>query len=205
MGGARPADRPLRLRPLRYAPEPADPERFTRDWDRYYTRIARFYDTCVRWLPFWRRWIGAVLPHVRGPRVLEVSFGTGHLLTRYPGDLEVHGVDLNRRMVETARANLQRTGSRARLVRGNVERLPYRDGVFDSVVSTMAFSGYPDGERALDELLRVLRPGGRLAIVDVNFPLDDNRVGRWVAGGWQRAGDVLRDMPTLFRARGIAL
>jgi ubiquinone/menaquinone biosynthesis C-methylase UbiE len=135
--------------------------------------------------------------------VLEVSFGTGWLLTRYPAGVEVHGVDYNRAMTHTARANLVRVRRATRLVRADVAHLPYPDACFDTLVNTMAFSGYPDGRAALAEMKRVLRPGGRLVLVDFARPPEGRRLGRWLAGLMEKAGDVLREMGPLFDVCGL--
>ena len=185
-----------------YSAEPRDAQAFTARFDRLYSLLARPYDLAVKALPVWRHWISAALPHIRGPRVLEVSFGTGLLLTRYAGDFETYGVDLNERMVAIARRNLQRAGVSAELRQANVEALPYPDGHFDTVINTMAFSGYPNGQRAMSELHRVLRPRGRLVLIDVGYPHDGNRPGSTLVGIWKRSGDVIRDMPPLFESLG---
>ena len=65
----------------------------------------------------------------------------------------------------------------------------------------MAFSGYPDGHKALSELARVLRPNGRLVIIDVNYPADANRLGTALVELWKRSGDLIRDMHALFTER----
>lgn len=186
----------------RYSAEPGDPQAFTARFDRLYSRLARPYDLAVRLLPVWRRWLSAALPHIRGPRVLEVSFGTGWLLTRYAADFETHGIDINERMVALARRNLRRAGIAAELRQARVEALPYPDGHFDTVLNTMAFSGYPDGQRAMAELHRVLRPRGRVVMVDVGYPIDGNRLGSALADMWKLTGDVIRDMPPLFERYG---
>lgn len=188
----------------RYSDEPDDREAFSRAFDRFYTRAAPAYDRFVKLVPVWRRWLRRALPHLRGPRVLEVSFGTGWLMTQYAGRFQAHGIDLNERMVETARENLRRCGLSAELCRGNVEALPYRTGAFDTVLTTMAFSGYPDAHRALGEMLRVLDPNGRLVLIDVSPPADGNRVGSGLTELWKRAGDLVRDMGALFREHGLA-
>ena len=131
--------------------------------------------------------------------MLEVSFGTGYLMSRYAGDFETHGVDYNRTMVGTARRKLLRVGRRAGLVQGNVENLPYADASFDSLVNTMAFSGYPNGPNALSEMKRVLRPEGKLIMIDFRFPPARTWLGTTVAASMERSGDVLRDMGALFR------
>ena len=155
-------------------------------------------------MPVWRRWLRHALPHLKGPRVLEVSFGTGWLLTQYAGRFEAHGVDLNRRIVAIAGATLHRAGLQAELRQGNVEALPYPDGSFDTVLCTMAFSGYPDGRAALAEMRRVLRPDGRLVLIDVNYPADGNRLGTWAVELWKWAGDLIRDLNALFAEFGLA-
>ncbi len=183
----------------RESAEPKNAAQFTRKWDRAYTAFARPYDLGVRLLPFWKTWILRALPHIVGPRVLEVSFGTGHLISQYAGMFETHGIDYNLKMVTVARKNLLRTGMKAELVNGNVEDLPYPDASFDSLVNTMAFSGYPNGVRALNEMKRVLRNNGRLILIDFTFPPDQNWMGSNVAMLWERSGDILRDMGPLFR------
>lgn len=184
---------------FRSSSEPTDSARFTRELDRSYTAFARPYDLAVRLLPVWKTWIQRALPHIEGPRVLEVSFGTGYLMSQYAGDFETFGVDYNRTMVRTAQRNLLRAGRNAKLIQGNVENLPYPDASFDSLVNTMAFSGYPDGHKALNEMKRVLRNDGRLILIDFVFPPDQNWLGTKVAAFMERSGDILRDMGTLFR------
>ena len=48
----------------------------------------------------------------------------------------------------------------------NVEKLPFQDKTFDTVINTMAFTGYPNGDKAMAELKRVLKKGGKLLLVD---------------------------------------
>jgi ubiquinone/menaquinone biosynthesis C-methylase UbiE len=189
---------------IQYPSEPDDTQAFTAEFDRFYTRFARAYDRFVKLLPVWRRWIGHVLPHVQGPRVLEVSFGTGALLDRYGPQAVVYALEYNRTMLEIARRNLGPTGRAVSFQRGDVAHLPYQSGAFDTLVNTMAFTGYPDGAAAMMEMARVLRPGGRLVMVDVNPPQDGNRTGVWLARAWSALGDILRDMEPLFRAAGLA-
>src|SRR5262245_41960293 len=97
-----------------------------------------------------------------GPRALDAGCGTGFqaaILAEM--GYGVHGVDLSHRLLRDAR---ERLGG-APLVQGDVEALPYGDGAFDAATccgSTLSYSG--DARRALSEIARVLRPGGRLLV-----------------------------------------
>ena len=183
-----------------YSDEPRDARAFQTGFDRTYTRISRIYDFGIKALPIWKKWLACAVPHIRGRCVLEVSFGTGYLMTRYADQFDVYGVELNARMLSVATKNLRRRDQTARLLRGTVERLPYADGRFDTVLNTMAFSGYADGAKALAEMRRVLASDGRLVMVDINYPANNNWIGTRLTRGWQLAGDIVRDMAQLLKA-----
>jgi SAM-dependent methyltransferase len=154
--------------------------------------------------PVWRRWLGHALPAIRGPRVLEVSFGTGWLFTQYAGHYRTDGIDLNPALIAVARRNRVLAGVRADLRQGTVEALPYPDATFDTVVNTMAFTGYPDAAAAAAELARLLKPGGRLVLIDINYPHDGNRLGTvLVERFWKPFGDLIRDVPALLSEAGL--
>jgi ubiquinone/menaquinone biosynthesis C-methylase UbiE len=186
----------------RWSGEPQDKAAYTAEFDRFYTRAGGVYDGFVRRLPWWRRWLEAALPALQGPRVLEVGFGTGYLMTRYAGQYEVYGVDYNAAMVGLARENLRRAGLTARLLGGSVEALPFPACFFDTVLATMAFTGFPDGAQALVEMTRVLKENGRLVLVDVSLPPHGNLPGTAVARAFEAGGDILRDMPALIGRSG---
>jgi ubiquinone/menaquinone biosynthesis C-methylase UbiE len=139
------------------------------------------------------------MPYIKGHRVLEVSFGTGYLLSQIASDYEVYGVEYNEKLLQIGKENLASQGLSAKLVKGSVEDLPYPNQYFDSVVVTMAFTGYPDGRTAMSELKRVLKNDGRLLIVDINYPKDQgNCLGMFATKLWKAAGDIIRDMGSLF-------
>jgi ubiquinone/menaquinone biosynthesis C-methylase UbiE len=182
----------------KYSEEPQDHRAFTEDFDHFYTRFAVAYDLLVKAFPLWKKWLRRAIPYLVGPRILEVSFGTGWLMTQYADRFEVHGVDLNNRMVDIAQENLDRSRLSAKLQQGNVESLPFSDEFFDTVLCTMAFSGYPNAQKALSEMVRVLKPFGHIVLIDVNYPANENWFGVVLTRSWVRSGDLVRDMGTLF-------
>ena len=185
-----------------YSDEPEYRERYTQRFDRFYSRFARLYDWLIKVLPFWRTWLNHAVASLQGTRILEVSYGTGYLLTQYADRFQTYGVDLNKTLAAIAKQNLEQQGIAARLQVADVETLPYADSSFDTVVNTMSFTGYPDGTKALAEISRVLRPGGRLVMIDINYPRDGNRSGVLLTRGWARGGDIIRDMGLLFKRFG---
>ena len=115
----------------------------------------------------------------RGETVLDVACGTGNLaLPAAVRGARVTGVDIAPNLVEAARAAAAAAGLDIRFDVGDAEALPYPDGAFDTVISMFGVMFAPRPERALAELLRVTRPGGRIALAN------------WVADGF--IGSMLR-------------
>ena len=131
--------------------------------------------------------------------MLEVSFGTGCLLTQYASSYETYGIDYNWELTCTAKRNLAAHNIPAAIQQADIEHLPYRSGTFNTVVNTMAFSGYPDGRQALAEIYRVLQGDGRFVLIDINYPKNRNWAGMKLAQFWASTGDLIRDMDQLFR------
>ncbi len=186
-------------KPMAYSQEPLDKAQYVEKNDRFYTRIAGLYERAARLLPFWKRWLGSTLAYVRGPRVLEISFGTGYLFTQLVSHYDTFGIDYNARFVERLGKRLARQNIAANVCRGKVEALPYESEFFDSIVNTMAFTGYPDSVEAMSEIHRVLKTGGRLIMVDVNYPGDLNHLGLMLTRSYMAIGDIIRDMKKLFQ------
>lgn len=181
-----------------FSDDPVNPTGFTARFNRFYNLSAGLYDVLVQCLPAWRRSIESVLPFVEGPQILEVSFGTGHLLTRLPAGVELSGIDLNHELIQVAVKKVRASQMRLNIQQADVYHIPYPNHCFQTVINTMALSGYPDGFAAIRELLRVLAPGGRLLLVDVNYPRDRNLIGMLLAHLWRISGDLIRDMDQVF-------
>ncbi len=177
-------------------------------WDPVYDRLAGLYDA-VDWLTGntthrLRRRALAYLPP-DGSRILEVGFGSGRLHLELAGRYRLAGIDLAPGMARLAARRLAAQGRTSLLAVGNVRALPWRDGHFDAVLSTFAFSAVEDAAQALDEMVRVTRPGGQVVIVDAGEARDGNRPARFLARLWEAMGDYMRDEVPLMAARGLAV
>ena len=99
-------------------------------------------------------------------RVLEVGVGTGRNLPCYASDVELTGIDLSPAMLTRAQARAEQTGRAVDLRVGDAECLPFADASFDTVLATLPLCSIPDDVTAVAEMARVLRPGGRLVLLD---------------------------------------
>jgi ubiquinone/menaquinone biosynthesis C-methylase UbiE len=140
-------------------------------------RWARLYDLGVDLLSFgWasslRRRAVELAGVSPGERVLDVGCGPGRLAILAGAAVgaagEARGIDPSPEMIALARENAARAESGARFELGVIEALPYADGGFDVVLSTMMLHHLPDAlkRRGFAEVRRVLRPGGRLLAID---------------------------------------
>lgn len=123
----------------------------------------------------WRRATAGALAARPGERVLDLGCGTGKLGRAVGPRAVVVGVDLSRRMLERAR---HFHGRALHLVQGSAVRLPFRAGAFDAAGSAFVLRNVDDLPAALAELARVVRPGGRVALLDITGP--SNPVARWL-------------------------
>lgn len=110
---------------------------------------------------------------------------------------ETYGIDYNDKMLEITQKKINKLKINANLSKGNVENLPYPDKTFDTIINTMAFTGYPNGEKAMSELRRVLKPNGKLLLVDFDYPNNRTIVGYWFVRLWEKFGDIIKDINSL--------
>jgi ubiquinone/menaquinone biosynthesis C-methylase UbiE len=171
-----------------------------------YNALAPAYNA-LDWLTLgiWWRLISRALPYIQeNEDVLEVAFGPGKLHAQLAKKAKLCvGVDLARGMCRFTQRRLRRAGLPSRIVQGSVSALPLPTSSFGVVVSTAAFSGFPDGMNALREMVRLTRPGGWVVIVDFGLPRDGNRVGTFWARLWEKLGDFIYDQPAMMRAAGL--
>jgi demethylmenaquinone methyltransferase/2-methoxy-6-polyprenyl-1,4-benzoquinol methylase len=183
--------------------------------------------------PRWRRALVAAVAPSAGQRVLDVATGTGLVAQELvrSGDCEVVGLDQSERMLARARARLAarpELRDRVSFVHGEAERLPFGEGEFDALTFTYLLRYVDDPAATMRELARVLRPGGRIGMVEFGVPkVAPLRVawraytraglpalGRLASPAWLEVGRFLgpnieefhrreRDLPGLWLAAGI--
>lgn len=145
-----------------------------------FDRIARRYDLLNRLMSLgidrrWRRRAVAALELVPGARVLDLATGTGdvalEILHREPS-AKVVGLDPAPRMLAEGQRKVADAGLAGRIVfeEGDAEALPYADSSFDGVTIAFGIRNVPDRDRALAEMARVTRPGGRIVILELTEP-----------------------------------
>lgn len=146
-----------------------------------FDRIAARYDLLNRLLSFgmdirWRRQVSSMIREVPHERVLDIACGTGDLilaaLSRLD-DIECGvGVDMAGKMLEIGKrkiANRKHDG-KASLVKGDGLQLPVTDEAFDVAMIAFGIRNMADPGRALTEMYRILKPGGRLAVLEFSIP-----------------------------------
>lgn len=142
--------------------------------------IARRYDLLNRLMSLglderWRRKTVAALELSADARVLDLATGTADLAIRISqqySDSAVTGLDPSAGMLDVGREKVDRLGlgQRLELVLGDAQDLHYPDDSFDGVCMAFGIRNVPDRPRALAEMARVTRPGGRVAILELSEP-----------------------------------
>ena len=181
---------------------------------RLFDGIASHYDLlaelfCLFQYHAWRRYLISRLNAGPADTVLDLCTGTAGVALKVARTYHsrVVGVDLSAEMLKRAQTKLSRNGaaSRVDLAMGRAESLPFRDACLDGVCVTYLLRYVDDAEATLREIVRVLKPGGRLASLEFGVP--ENKMARlfWyaytrgvlpvatavVSSGWREVGSFL--------------
>jgi phosphatidylethanolamine/phosphatidyl-N-methylethanolamine N-methyltransferase len=179
--------------------------------------VAKAYD---RWAPIYDLVFGKVFAQGRsasieaaeriGGRVLEVGVGTGISLPQYSSRMRLVGIDLSEPMLAKARERVAALKLRnvEQLEVGDAEHLEFADGSFDVIVAQYVVTAVPNPEAALDEFLRVVRPGGEIVLtsrigadrglrgfIEKLLSPVVNRLGWRTEFSWQRYQDWVERTP----------
>ena len=123
----------------------------------------------------WRRLVAKALYQglpANGGRILDVACGTGDLSLTLTGsgDAQVVGIDFCRPMLDIAASKSSKRASDVQFIEGDALALPFRDGSFDAATIAFGLRNLASVEAGLSELLRVLKPGGRVAVLEFSRP-----------------------------------
>jgi ubiquinone/menaquinone biosynthesis C-methylase UbiE len=110
-----------------------------------------------------------------GSVVLEVAPGPGYLAIELAklGNYTITGLEISKTFVEIAQANARAAGVQIDFRLGSALRMPFDAGTFDFIVCRAAFKNFADPVLALDEMYRVLKPGGKGVIIDLRADASD--------------------------------
>jgi ubiquinone/menaquinone biosynthesis C-methylase UbiE len=111
------------------------------------------------------------IKHIKyGDSVLEIAPGAGHLSIELAklGKYKITGMDISKDLVEICARNAMQAGVQIDFQQGNVSNMPFQSNVFNFIICVLAFKNFKEPVKALEEMHRVLKPGGIALIMDLN-------------------------------------
>jgi ubiquinone/menaquinone biosynthesis C-methylase UbiE len=158
-----------------------------------YHQFAWSYDLVagVVSLGSWQRWVKSALPYLKGPRILEIGYGPGHLqVVLRENGIFAAGLDASPQMAHQACARLKRAGLKPAITLGYAQNMPFQSALFNQVVATFP-SEYIFHPQTLSEIYRVLTQGGILIVIPFAWPTDN----RWYARVMSKLLRVAHESP----------
>ena len=147
---------------------------------KMFTSIAPRYDFLNRLLSvgrdkYWRQRAIDLLDPMENERILDVATGTGDMVIEVAKrnlSVQTFGIDFNRRMLDLGRIKIARNGynQAVSLQIGSGECLPFADESFDGVICAFGIRNFADVQLGLREFFRVLKPGGRVVVLEFSIP-----------------------------------
>ena len=169
--------------------------------DKREARIRRMFGTIAPWYDFlnhflslnidkrWRTTVASRVPPVGTEPILDLCTGTGDLALAYDraslGRVPIIATDFCHEMLVRAQVKFTNVGDRIRIVEADAQQLPFPDAYFQLVTNSFGLRNITDTDRGLAEMVRVTRPGGRVAILEFSKPR--NRFLRWLYFGYFRS------------------
>src|SRR4030095_15233587 len=105
-----------------------------------------------------------------GGAVLEIATGPGYFCTELAklGNFKITGLDISNDLIKIARTNAEQVGVKVDFLQGNASSIQFPDMSFDFVFCSWAIKNFMEPQNALNEMYRVLKPGGTVLIIDLN-------------------------------------
>ena len=157
-----------------------DTTAFTLQTREMFTSIAPRYDFLNRLLSvgqdkYWRQRAIDLLDPMGNERILDVATGTGDVVIEVAKrnlSVKIFGIDFSQRMLDLGRIKIARNGynQAVSLQIGSGECLPFADESFDGVICAFGIRNFADVQLGLREFFRVLKPGGRVVVLEFSIP-----------------------------------
>ena len=148
--------------------------------ERMFDNIAHRYDFLNRFLSLgidsvWRRKAIKILNTVKPKSVLDIATGTGDVAFEIQKKLETEklvGLDLSEGMLKYAREKSKKRGLEDKItfIKGDSENLEFKDNSFEGVIVSFGVRNFENINKGLSEIYRVLKPGGKLVILEFSKP-----------------------------------
>ncbi len=144
-----------------------------------FDNIAPQYDFLNRMLSagidtLWRKKVVKLLKKHQPKKILDMATGTGdlaiELLKLHPE--KIIGIDLSANMLARGKAKIEKlkVGDQIELIQGDAEKIDFKDNTFDAITVAFGVRNYENLEKGLQEMQRVLKPGGKLMILEFSKP-----------------------------------
>lgn len=148
----------------------------TEETRKRYNRISSTYDQMEWFIEkyLFNKWRALLWGQIKGEKILEIGVGTGKNIPHYPDSSSITAVDLSQGMMAKAISRAQELKREVDFHLMDVESLQYPDDSFDAAVATFVFCSVPFPIKGLEELGRVVKPGGDIWLLDhvrVNKPI----------------------------------
>jgi demethylmenaquinone methyltransferase/2-methoxy-6-polyprenyl-1,4-benzoquinol methylase len=144
-----------------------------------FDNVSSNYDTLNRILTFgidvgWRKKVVGMVMEAGAKKVLDVATGTGDLAIMFGREKteEVVGLDISPGMLEIGKKKVvgEKLDQKVKMIIGDSEYMDFEDGYFDAVTVAFGVRNFEDLEKGLGEILRVLKPGGSLVVLETSQP-----------------------------------
>lgn len=122
----------------------------------------------------WRKKVVKIIKNQNPETVLDIATGTGDLaiMMAKSTDAKITGFDLSAGMLEVGRKKIAELnlGNRIEMIQGDAEKMPFEDNSFDCITVAFGVRNFEDLKKGLDEIYRVLKPGGKFVILEFSQP-----------------------------------